>query len=85
MQGFQAWIDDNGALRIQPIQAEADGLPKPPLKAIAHHSLSHGAWHSKADSRAGGNSITFRLAGAESCEQRAGEASAPVIDSSKIL
>jgi hypothetical protein len=85
MEGFQARIDDDGALRIQPIQAEANGLSKPPLETIAHHGRAQGARDREANLRAGADGRSCRLADAKGREQRAGEAGTSVIDSSKIL
>jgi hypothetical protein len=85
IQGFQARIDDDGALWSQPIQAEADSFSKPPLKAIADHGRAQGAWHGEADSWAGMRGISPRLADAKSREQGARETSTPVVNCSKIL
>ena len=40
IQGFAAWIDDDGPLGIQPIELDADRLAKSPFDAIAHHRLA---------------------------------------------
>ena len=60
-QRFGPRVDDDGPLRIQPIEREADSLPHAPLDAIAHHGLPKGARNRKADPRP----ARFRLADAK--------------------
>ena len=66
-QRFLPRVDDDGPLRIQPIESEADGLSQPPLDAIARHGLAEGARHGKTDPRPRG----FQLPDAKGGEQRA--------------
>jgi hypothetical protein len=81
IESFEPRIDDDGALRIQPIQAQANGLAKPPLEAIAHHGRAEFAGNRKTDSR----SRAFRLPHIKGCKKRGGKASTPLVNSSKIL
>ena len=81
IQGLQARIDDDGPLRVQPIEMEAYGLPKSALDPIAHNGLADSAGNGKADPRTAGP----RLPDAESREQRAGKARSLIIDPSEIL
>ncbi len=74
-------IDDDGPLRVQPVQVQADGLADAPLDAVAHHGIAERAGRSEADSRP----IGLRLADAKGREQRAGVTGSLVIDSSEIF
>jgi hypothetical protein len=60
---------------------KAYGLPHTPLDTVAHHCLTDGAGHGKADV----GSIGLRFANAEGREQRAGKAGPLVVNSSEIL
>ncbi len=81
VQSFEARIDDDGALRIQPIQAEANGFAKPPLEAVAHHGRAEFAGNRKTDSGSG----AFWLPHTKSRKQRADEAGTPLVNPPKIL
>ena len=80
-QRFLPRVDDDGPLRIQPIERVADRRPHPPLDAIADDGLAERPRHREADARAG----EFGLAEAESGKTRAGKASPLVINPSEIL
>ncbi len=75
------WIDDDGPLGFQPIEAQADGLADAPPDAVTHHGLAEGAGNGEPDARA----IWLRRAQAERGEQGAGVPGALIIDSSEIL
>ena len=49
IQGLASGIDDNGPLRAQLIQVEADGLADAPLDSVTHHGLTHRARQGEAD------------------------------------
>jgi hypothetical protein len=85
IESFQAWIDDNEALRIQPIETDADGLSKPPLKAIPHHGRAKCARNRETDSWARAPFGPLRLTDTKGGEQRAGEPHTLVVHPSKIL
>ena len=51
-ESLQPRIDDDGPLRIQPIQSEAHGLPEPPLDAIAYHRRAERPRDGEADAGA---------------------------------
>ena len=54
MERFQPGIDDDGTLRIQPIQAEADGLSKAPFETVAHDRRAELTRNRETDSGARG-------------------------------
>src|SRR5262249_25396338 len=78
--GLAPWIDDDCPLRAQLIQVKAYCFAHPPLDAVTHHGLSHGAWDSEADAR----SATFVLANTEGCKQRASVFGTLVVNSSEV-
>jgi hypothetical protein len=53
IESWEPGIDDDGALRTQPIEPQADGLAKPPFEAITHHRWAQFARHRETDSRTG--------------------------------
>ena len=81
IQCFAPRIDDDGPLRAQLIQMQADGLADAPFDAVTHDGLAERARHGKADLR------TRRLgfAHAESGEQGTREAGPVVVDPAEIL
>jgi len=79
--GFPSRVDDNRALRIQPIEKAPDGFAQPPFDPVPHHGFSNRARNRKADSRA----IELRLADPISREQRAGKTGAHIINPSEIF
>jgi hypothetical protein len=81
IEGLAPRIDDDGPLRVQPIQVKADGLTEAPLDTIAHHGMAERTGHSKADSRP----IGLRFLDAKGGEERAGVTGSLVIDSSEIF
>jgi len=81
IEGFAAWIDDDGPLGVQPIEQAANGFAESPFDAIAHDSLADRTRDGKADAR----SIRLRFADTESGEERARVASALVINSSEVF
>jgi len=81
IQSFQPRIDDDGPLRIQPIEITADGFTEPPPETIAHHGFADGAWNGETDV----GPIGLRLADAKGREQGAGETRTCVINPSEIL
>jgi hypothetical protein len=82
----QPRIDDDGPLRIQPIQSEAHGFPEPPLDAITYDRRAERARNSETDAWAAACSAAVEsFPEAKSCKERTGKPGAPVIDPSKIL
>jgi hypothetical protein len=85
IQSFQARIDDDGALRIQPIETRADRLAKAPLKTIPHHGRPQRPRNRETDSGTRAAFRPFQLPDAKGREQRAGESGTPLIYPSEIL
>jgi hypothetical protein len=81
IEGLAPRIDDDGPLRVQPVQVKADGLAEAPLDPIAHHGIAERTGCGEADSRP----IRLRFMDAKGREQRAGVARSLVIDSSEIF
>jgi len=81
IEGLASRIDDDGPLRVQPIQVKADGLPEAPPDTIAHHGMAERTGHSKADSRP----IGLRFKDAKGRKKRAGVTRSLVINSSEIF
>jgi hypothetical protein len=81
IEGLAPRIDDDGPLRVQPVQVKADGLAEAPLDTIAHHGIAERTGRSKADSRP----IGLRFMDAKGREERARVARSLVIDSSEIF
>jgi hypothetical protein len=81
IQSFQPRIDDDGTLRVQPIEIAADGFAHPPFNTIPYHGIADRAWNGEADM----GSIGLRLADAKGREQGAGETGTCVINPSEIL
>jgi hypothetical protein len=61
IQSFQPRIDDDGTLRVQPIEIAADRFAEPPLDPITHHGFTDRARYGEADAGA----IGLRLADAK--------------------
>jgi hypothetical protein len=80
-QSFQPRIDDDGTLRVQPIEMATNGFTEPPLETITHHGIAERAWNGEADV----GTIGLRLTDAKGREQRAGETRTFVINPSEIL
>jgi hypothetical protein len=80
LQRLEPRIDDDGPLRIQPIDMLADRLAQPPLDAISRHGLAQRARNSKADAGTDG----VRLLDTEGREKRAGEPATLVINPSEV-
>jgi hypothetical protein len=81
IEGLAPRIDDDGPLRVQPVQVKADGLTEAPLDTIAHHGIAERTGCREADSRP----IGLRFTDAKGREERAGVARSMVIDSSEIF
>ena len=58
IERFATGIDDDGPLRVQPIQVKADGLADAPPDTVAHDGFAERARHGKADM----GSVGLRLA-----------------------
>jgi len=78
--GALARIEDDRPLRVQVVQAQADGFPQASLDAVADNGAPNGARDGKTDAGAG----IFGIGKAESRKQRAGIAGAVVVNSSEI-
>ena len=73
-------IDDNGPLRIQPIETDADRFPQPPFDAIARHGLAEPTRNREPDP----GTVRRRLANTKSREARARKPAALVVNPSEI-
>ena len=74
-------IDDNGPLRAQLVQMQANCLAQPPLDAIAHHGFSDRARDRKSDARPVAGGLTDTKSG----EERPTVAGTLVVNSSEVL
>jgi hypothetical protein len=81
IERFAAWIDDNGPLGIQPIEAKADRLTDAPPDTVANDGLADCARQSKADAR----TLSQRFPKAERGEEGAGETAPLVIHAPEIF
>jgi len=81
MERFRPRIDDDGPLRIQPIERVAHGFAEPPFNAIARHGLAERARYRKADARP----ASLRFAYAKGRETRSRKAAPLFVNPSKIL
>ncbi len=81
IQCFRPRIDNDGPLRIQPIERVADGLTQPPLDAVSDHGLAERARNRKPDAGSSG----VRVAEAKGGKARTREPATLVVDPSEIL
>jgi hypothetical protein len=68
-------------MRVQPIQAAADGLAHTPLDTVARHGLAERARHRETNVGA----VRLRLADTKRREKRTTKAAAVVVYSSEIF
>lgn len=81
IQRFRPWIDDDGPLRIQPIERVADSFPHPALDPIPDHRVAERTRNRKPDAGSG----CVRVAKAKSGKARTRKAATLVVNPSEIL
>jgi hypothetical protein len=80
VQRLAPWIDDNGPLRIQPIELRPDRFPYTPPDAVPHHSFSNCPRNGEANTRP----FNIHIPHVECREKWTGKSFAGVIDPSKV-
>ena len=81
IEGFASWIDDDGPLRAQSIEMQADGLADAPLNAVTHDGFADRAWDGEPDMWP----VRLHLAHAESGEEWTRDPRPVVVDPPEVL